>query len=108
MNSAGEIKENFRCLGCLIISQNLLRREQNKHLPFGGRELEILYAVPRVEPSWAKRRASRGGLCCLGSRWELKEMRDHQTPVAGEAFLECDLAFEFLSFCRRENTSKML
>lgn len=50
MNSPGQIKGNFSCLGGLV-SQNLLRREQDKHLPFGGRELEILHAVPRRELS---------------------------------------------------------
>lgn len=67
-NCAGEIKGNFRYLGGLIMSQNLLRREQKKPLPFGSRELEIPHAVPRRGPSWAKSGAGWGGLGCLGGR----------------------------------------
>lgn len=70
-NSAGGIKRDFRGL---IMSQNLLRREQEECLPFEGRELETLVSV-REKSLAGQIGAGRGGLDHLRNRWESGEVK---------------------------------
>lgn len=67
------------------MNQSLLRREEEDHLPFESRKLEIRHIVPKRDPSRAKSRVGRGGQGCLGNRWELGDMRGHQPPVVCKA-----------------------
>lgn len=78
-------------------------------MPFEGRGLEILYAVPRRELSWARRRGQVAEGCTVWRGGQMAiEGNEVPSGFSGRQSLKCDLEFGFLSVYRRVKISGML